>query len=318
MPSSESSNSSANYKLLSNDTDVPFGFCIRCENKITPLRARRSRPRLLLWLNIVQAVTLLSLIVVLAVKHTPVDNSDPTDFWSLDKYNTTERGEDAFRVHNAADNSTESESFWHDLLQDFGLVILDQDWAEANNLPPTVHIPGEPTRRLYQIGAWHTFHCLKRVRDRLLKPGAGNDRHTMHCMDHLRTQTMCNPLLTLDGSVDFIAFDVHPDGQQCKDLGAIQRWARPRAWKGYEAHIQSLGLRVTEAEYLLFRDQQVYPGVGWDKVWFRETGLGGDGWLEIEHLDHIAKTPGEEAQERWLREKPADRFAWMDELAAKA
>lgn len=155
-----------------------------------------------------------------------------------------------------------------------------------------------------------------RIRQRLLKPGAGNDRHTMHCFDHLRTQLMCNPRLTLDGSIDYVAFDVHPDGLQCKDLSAIQSWARARNWHGYEDHIHSLGLRVTEAERLLWLDQQKYPEVGWDKVWFRETGLDGDDWLEIQHLDHIALTPGEEAQIKWLKEQPEDRFAWADDLVA--
>lgn len=42
----------------------------------------------------------------------------------------------------------------------FGPVALHRDYVVANNLPPTMTVPGDPDRYLYNVGQWHLLHCL--------------------------------------------------------------------------------------------------------------------------------------------------------------
>ncbi|KZL77786.1 ABC transporter [Colletotrichum tofieldiae] len=269
----ESSSASSSVKLLSDDgnTQDHGHICRRYENEIIRDTSyiRFSGLSLVLIFGVSQ---LLLLVLVVLVFHLFQANKgsaqvlDPNDYFALSHYNATKK---AYDIVDAADPSPEADRFWHDLQKTDGIVVVNSRWAQQNNLPPTVDHPYEPQVKIYQINVFHSLHCLYRIRNRLisnvtLDKWPRNDVHTMHCLDHIRNSLMCHADISLSGSDEFVSFNVHDHDQKCKDLGAIQRWAREHDWPGYSEYLQTVvGYDPIEAE----RVNMMTAGEGrWNKA----------------------------------------------------
>ncbi|KAK1959928.1 hypothetical protein LY78DRAFT_590623 [Colletotrichum sublineola] len=256
----ESSSASSSIKLLSDDGDtskLDHGrICYRCESKITKdqFQTRYSGLRLALIFGSFQLLLLgfggLVFHSFHEDKRAP-EAMDPHGYFALGQFNTTEK---AYDIVDAADPSPETDQFWHDLRKTDGIVAVDGDWAQRIHLPSTVDHPHEPHLKLYQINVFHSLHCLYRIRNRLisnitLDRWPRNDIHTMHCLDHIRNDLMCHADISLSGSDEFASFNRHDHDQKCRDLGAIQAWAREHSWPGYSDYLQRVvGFDPDEAE----------------------------------------------------------------------
>ncbi|KAK2054808.1 hypothetical protein LY76DRAFT_628684 [Colletotrichum caudatum] len=139
----------------------------------------------------------------------------------------------AYDIVDAADPSPDADRFWHDLRKSI--------WARQTNLPSTINV-------------FHSLHCLYRIRNRLvsnitLDRWPRNAIHTVHYLDHIRNDLMCHADISLSGSDEFVSFNRHGQDQKCRDLAAIQRWAREHSWPGYSDYLQSVvGYDANEAE----------------------------------------------------------------------
>ncbi|KAF8849332.1 hypothetical protein BDZ45DRAFT_752878 [Acephala macrosclerotiorum] len=59
-----------------------------------------------------------------------------------------------------------------------------------------------------------------------LEAWSWNDIHTIYCIDHIHEDLMCNPDLSLRGSMNYVSLDTTSSaGPQCRDLDAVERWA---------------------------------------------------------------------------------------------
>ncbi|KAK2042487.1 hypothetical protein LZ31DRAFT_623628 [Colletotrichum somersetense] len=197
----------------------------------------------------------------LAVKRNP-EAMEPHGYFALERYNATDKAYDM-------DPSPEADRFWHDLRKTDGIVAADEGWARQTKLPSTVGNPQEPDLKVYQINVFHSLHCLYRIRNRLisnitLDQWPRNDIHTMHCLDHIRNYLMCHAAISLSGSDEFVSFNRHGHDQKCRDLAAIQTWAREHSWPGYSDYLQSVvGYDASEAE----RVKMANAGKGhWNKA----------------------------------------------------
>ncbi|KAK2002103.1 hypothetical protein LX36DRAFT_627517 [Colletotrichum falcatum] len=251
---------SSSVKLLSDDSDtskLDHGqICYRCEGKIIKHTShmRFSGLRLALMFGSFQLLLLVFGGLVFHALHAgerPPAAMDHHGYFALEQYNTTVK---AYDIVDAADPSPEADRFWHDLRKTDGIVAVDGGWAQRVNLPSTVDHPHEPHLKLYQINVFHSLHCLYRIRNRLisnitLDRWPRNDIHTMHCLDHIRNDLMCNADVSLSGSDEFVSFNRHGRDPKCRDLGAIQAWARDHSWPGYSDYLQSVvGFDPNEAE----------------------------------------------------------------------
>ncbi|KAK1590318.1 uncharacterized protein LY79DRAFT_590519 [Colletotrichum navitas] len=256
----ESDSACSSVKLLSVDGDTSGAdhsqLCHRCESEIAKGTSRMhfSGLRLALMFCGLQLLLLVFgglVFYSLRADERTSETMDPHGYFALERYNATDK---AYDIVDAADPSPEADQFWHELRNADGIVAVDGGWAKRANLPPTVDHPHEPHLKLYQINVFHSLHCLYRIRNRLisnftLDQWPRNDIHTMHCLDHIRNDLMCHADISLSGSDEFVSFNSHGHDQKCRDLGAIQAWARKHSWPGYRDYLRSvIGYDLNEAE----------------------------------------------------------------------
>ena len=51
---------------------------------------------------------------------------------------------------------------------------------------------------------------------------------------------MCHADISLSGSQEYVSFNNHTEGQKCRDLGALQRWATAHSWLGYRDYLKNV------------------------------------------------------------------------------
>ncbi|OHE91932.1 hypothetical protein CORC01_12782 [Colletotrichum orchidophilum] len=232
-------------------------LCSRCEKAITgeTSSSRFSRFKLLLVFFLCQIPILcLSFLAFHTFQTKTGDTSqgiDQQDYFTLENYNTTEK---LYNIVDAADRSPEADAFWHEMQKTDGIVAVHSEWAKQNGLPATVAYPDDSDYKVYQINVFHALHCLYRIRNRLtskipLEKWPRNDIHTMHCVDHIRNDLMCHADISLSGSDEYVSFNSHSHHQKCRDLGALQKWAKQHGWVGYKEYLEGdVGYDPIEAE----------------------------------------------------------------------
>lgn len=140
-----------------------------------------------------------------------------------------------------------------------GVVAIDTEWALRHGFAPSVLHPEDATKGIYQIDMFHSMHCVVsrapsyiwadglqttdsirekyRLRNKLtseksLEAWPRNDQHTLHCLDYLREQLMCNADLTLEGTDDLLHFNKN-SGHVCRSNDAVASWAAAHHWDGH-------------------------------------------------------------------------------------
>ncbi|KAL2071926.1 hypothetical protein VTL71DRAFT_13161 [Oculimacula yallundae] len=122
-----------------------------------------------------------------------------------------------------------------------GVVAVDTQWALQHGYAPTFIHPYDESKSIYQIDMFHSMHCIHRIRNKLtselsLQEWPRNDEHTLHCLDYLREQLMCNADLTLEGTDDLLHFN-KTSGHVCRNYNAIMEWAKAHHWAGHRAFV---------------------------------------------------------------------------------
>ncbi|KAK0377256.1 hypothetical protein CLIM01_05406 [Colletotrichum limetticola] len=231
-------------------------LCSRCEKSITGETSLGS------WYLKLLLVFLLCQVPILGLSslafnafqrnsNATIQGIDQQDYFTLESYNSTEK---LYDIVDAADRSPEADAFWHELQKTDGIVAVRSEWAKEKALPDTVSHPDDPASKIYQINVFHALHCLYRIRNRLtsnipLEKWPRNDIHTMHCVDHIRNDLMCHADISLSGSDEYVSFNSHGYNQKCRDLGALQRWAKRHSWAGYKDYLEGIvGYDFNEAE----------------------------------------------------------------------
>lgn len=128
-----------------------------------------------------------------------------------------------------------------------GVFAIDTQWALLHGYAETLIRPYDDSKSFYQIDTFHSMHCIvrqssihvqrsesmltqHRLRNKLtsdlsLQQWWWNDQHTLHCLDYIREQLMCNADLTLQGTDDLLHFN-KTSGHVCRSWESIMRWSK--------------------------------------------------------------------------------------------
>ncbi|KAH8651937.1 hypothetical protein BGZ60DRAFT_533807 [Tricladium varicosporioides] len=137
--------------------------------------------------------------------------------------------------------TTKSEALFERIQRTDGIVAIDTQWALQNGYAPSHVHPNDSTKSIYQVDMFHSMHCVYRIRNLLtsnlsLEAWPRNDHHTLHCLDYVREQLMCNPDLLLQGTKDLIQFNVN-NGHRCRNSDMITDWAKSHHWSGHRQYL---------------------------------------------------------------------------------
>lgn len=145
---------------------------------------------------------------------------------------------------------------WPNAVAD-GIVALETEWALQNGYAPSRLHSEDPTKSIYQIDMFHALHCVvgslmnlwfsttaeghivpnpKLADFKSLEQWPRNDDHTLHCLDYLREQLMCNPDLLLQGTDYYVHFNVN-HGHTCRNSDMITDWAKSHHWSGHRQYL---------------------------------------------------------------------------------
>ncbi|KAK3634594.1 hypothetical protein LTR56_015174 [Elasticomyces elasticus] len=136
----------------------------------------------------------------------------------------------AFTVDDESlvNDTAQADRFWSTITygSSNGHVSLPLEFVEKYDLLPSLlkTVPGEAA---YQVDA---FHQLRRIRKALIHPAELPDNvHTLHCVDYIRQELMCNVDLTLNHQgIDRSSITGPP--RMCRDFDAVRRWVLDHAW----------------------------------------------------------------------------------------
>ncbi|KAI1185986.1 hypothetical protein F5B17DRAFT_441418 [Nemania serpens] len=127
-------------------------------------------------------------------------------------------------------NRSDADGLWDEINPAHGIVSVDREWAASQGWPLSGYYPGDKTKAVYLLEAYHLLHCIRIMRltfweavDRkpfTYHPGP----HVDHCFDALRQNVQCNA-----DNTPLYSFGDHTagDGQlhKCKDWVQLRRWA---------------------------------------------------------------------------------------------
>ncbi|KAH6659510.1 hypothetical protein BKA67DRAFT_686034 [Truncatella angustata] len=145
----------------------------------------------------------------------------PDEYFALSDFNRTWLFEH--------DDSQES---WDDFYLENGIISISTEWADHHGFSPSSLTPDVPGEMSYQVGVFHSLHCLSMLRKGVLNGKISPSPHIMHCLLHLRYNLMCNADLTLGDTEDYEHYTIHQP-HKCRDFNAIRRWADTFRWKGF-------------------------------------------------------------------------------------
>lgn len=139
-------------------------------------------------------------------------------------------------------------------------MAIDTEWALVHGYAPSVQHPGDASKSIYQIDMFHSMHCVVsfhfsaccihhvhqikqyRLRNKLtshapLEEWPRDDEHTLHCLDYMREQLLCNSDLTLEGTDDLLHFNKN-SGHVCRSNDAITAWAVAHHWNDHRQFLK--------------------------------------------------------------------------------
>ncbi|RYC56192.1 hypothetical protein CHU98_g10016 [Xylaria longipes] len=113
-------------------------------------------------------------------------------------------------------NRSDADSLWDEINPAHGIVSVDREWAASQGWPLSGYYPGDKTKAVYLLEAYHLLHCIPFT----YHPGS----HVDHCFDALRQNVQCNA-----DNTPLYSFGDHTagDGQlhKCKDWAQLRTWA---------------------------------------------------------------------------------------------
>ena len=127
-------------------------------------------------------------------------------------------------------NTTLQDRLWDGILPSHGFVAIDRTEATDEDYPESMYLPGDKSKGVYLLEAYHQLHCLKILHTTMRESLTGSEftwtpgSHLEHCFDYLIQITMCNadttPLYTFGDNTA-------GDGQthKCKDWNTLREYA---------------------------------------------------------------------------------------------
>lgn len=131
------------------------------------------------------------------------------------------------------ENHTLLRERWNSLSIDDGIVAIDNDWAEERNLGKGQPFPWDDSKSLYLITAFHSLHCAVNVGQLLYElhhglPPTIETSHALHCLDHWRTDAMCEaddyPLPT--GLSQYMKPGPRGQARTCRNWDQLVAWTK--------------------------------------------------------------------------------------------
>ncbi|KAI1455385.1 hypothetical protein F4805DRAFT_459765 [Annulohypoxylon moriforme] len=127
-------------------------------------------------------------------------------------------------------NRSDADNLWDEINPAHGIVSVDRDWAAAQGWPLSGYYPGDKTKAVYLLEAYHLLHCIRIMRLTFWEAVDGKPftyhpgPHVDHCFDALRQNVQCNA-----DNTPLYSFGDHTagDGQlhECKDWEQLRAWA---------------------------------------------------------------------------------------------
>lgn len=62
----------------------------------------------------------------------------------------------------SAKNETEVDALWDSILPSHGLIAVDGQWASERQWPDSLPLPGDESKKIYLLEAYHLLHCVVR------------------------------------------------------------------------------------------------------------------------------------------------------------
>ena len=118
--------------------------------------------------------------------NTPVDYAIPPaipvqykQFWWNTEYSSTDQAA--------------QDKLWDSIRWTHGMVAKDREWAKSQNWPDSMPLPGNETKSIWLLEAYHEVHCLGVLRRMMHQSFAGSKfddepsarEHAAHCFDYL-------------------------------------------------------------------------------------------------------------------------------------
>ncbi|MCJ1404638.1 hypothetical protein MMC11_007864 [Xylographa trunciseda] len=129
------------------------------------------------------------------------------------------------------DNLTSVFEAWEQVDHDPGVIALPDAYVAEKQLPLSQRFEWDDTKGVYLVNGYHNLHCLKVIARTLDDLRQGRPlytpfEHSVHCLDGLRQDVLCNADDTprWSGSGD----NMSGVGQvrQCKDWSRLEAWAK--------------------------------------------------------------------------------------------
>ncbi|OKL58002.1 hypothetical protein UA08_06707 [Talaromyces atroroseus] len=143
---------------------------------------------------------------------------DHKPFWWNTQYSST--------------NSTLQDELWDSIVWTHGMIARDRGWAQSQNWPDTMRLPGDESKGVWLLEGYHEIHCLRLIREYWKKSTTdpsfdvqpSRAAHVAHCFDALFQVILCHadatPLDVTGGTVVGNA-----ELRKCRDWGQLRAYA---------------------------------------------------------------------------------------------
>ncbi|KAI1153014.1 hypothetical protein F4825DRAFT_281324 [Nemania diffusa] len=127
-------------------------------------------------------------------------------------------------------NRSDADLLWNEINPAHGIVSVDREWAATQGWPLSLHPPGDKTKAVYLLEAYHLLHCIRIMRLTFWEAIDGKPftyhigPHLDHCFDALRQNIQCNA-----DNTPLYSFGDHTAGNgqlhRCNDWEQLRTWA---------------------------------------------------------------------------------------------
>ncbi|MCJ1377244.1 hypothetical protein MMC17_000336 [Xylographa soralifera] len=128
------------------------------------------------------------------------------------------------------DNLTAVFEAWEQVNHDAGAIVLPDDYVAEKQLPPSQRFEWDDTKGVYIVNGYHNLHCLKVIAltlDELRrgKPIRRPFKHSVHCLDALRQDVLCDADDTPRWTGSGDGMSGVGQVRHCKDWSRLEAWA---------------------------------------------------------------------------------------------
>lgn len=121
---------------------------------------------------------------------------------------------------------------------------------------------------------------------------------------------MCHPDASFHGTVDYVQWDVQPEGHRCRDLDALMSWTHDHLWADYPDFYAARGFPEMNQNFgrQMHADEEAHPDVPWDHVetvTHEGAGPAGEDIYQFVHHDERVLSQGEKVQKLWIQKMHA-------------